>query len=67
MKEREKERKREKIEKKREKKRGKGRKREKRCPGSIIFNLHQIHRKTTLNILAEMLEISKSGCGSIYI
>ena len=30
-------------------------------PGSIIINLHSILKKEKLNILAEMLEISKSG------
>ena len=43
-----------KIEKRREKKR-------QICSGSIIINLHSILKKKKLNILAEMLKISKSG------
>ena len=41
-------------EKNREKKKEKERK---RCPGSIIINLHSIRKKKKLCILAEMLKI----------
>ena len=75
-KKREKERK---IEKKRYKERNREKKRQKRkkkreffskerqlCPGTILFNLHSILKKKKLNILAEMLEISKSACRCGY-
>ena len=66
-KKREKERERER-ERNREKERNRERKERKRCSGSIIINLHSILKKEKLNILVEMLKISKSGCccGSIY-
>ena len=60
-KEREKKDKRQKKREKREKRREKERR---TCPGSIIINLHSAinSQKDKLNILAELLKISKSCC-----
>ena len=62
-KEREKREKREKKRgKEREKKRENREKEREKCPGSTFINLHSIFK---INILAEMLEISKSGCADV--
>ena len=56
----EKKRKKKKKEKEREK-------REKGCPGSFIYQSAFNSQKEKLNILAEMLEISKSSCIYIWV
>ena len=54
------------IEKKGEEKRENERKEEKKMSRVNYYQYALNSRKEKLNILAEMLKISKSGCGSIY-